>query len=277
MLPSASERPASHRWCNHESNEESDSYAGRRELRVEVRSRCRVSGQRARRRYRALPAIRGGAHAARIRGFPAHVLSDGSAAVLASASTDPDTGPMGARHRGGAGEESRYRGADRASGNRGINAKTPGVGANGQAPGADAGHGATTAPVTAAEREDARLKLWAFCTSPHGLGLTEELFWGMSYTEINAHQAVYEQQTLTRWAVSCADFRNANRAADAPAWTPDDFLGRGDYAARKRQATRDKIDVGMLNAKLGAMRKGDAPPSTVPEWAIGEYRGRQAS
>lgn len=98
----------------------------------------------------------------------------------------------------------------------------------------------------------------------------------MSYREINAHQQVYEQTILTRWAISQAEFRNAHFQADTP-WIADDLLGRGDYQKRKRQAMRDKLDVAMLNAKLAGIRYGKEAPASVPAWAIGEYRGGKPS
>ncbi len=98
----------------------------------------------------------------------------------------------------------------------------------------------------------------------------------MSYIEINAHRDVYENTVLTRWAISQAEFRNAHFQNETP-WIADDLLGRGDYAARKRQAQRDKLDVTMTNARLSTMRKGTPPPPGLHPVFIGEYHGGKPS
>ena len=95
----------------------------------------------------------------------------------------------------------------------------------------------------------------------------------MSYREIEAHKQVYETSTLQRWAITRADFLNANRGPDSIPFTIDDILGRGDYEARKRQATKDKFEVARMNAKLAGIRRG-SPTDGIPDWAIGEYKGR---
>ena len=134
--------------------------------------------------------------------------------------------------------------------------------------------------LTPAEQEEARLKLWAFCRSPRGLGLSEDDFWCLSYREINAHRDVYDQniqQQAIALASVQAEIRNANTRIDLQGqlYTADDFLHPQARVARIAQAKKDKMDEDFVNWNLAKIQggKGKAPSKTVPFWALDNWDG----
>ena len=150
------------------------------------------------------------------------------------------------------------------------------VGASG-APGAGHSdqHGAGEAELTKDER---RLRLWAFGTSPYGLGLRASDLWQLSPREFKALRDVHDA-ALTRWAIQQAMYANVHfrerdehgKAVDA-AFIPEDFLGAGNRAQRTAQTQRDKYQVIMLNARLGKIVKGAPPGPNIPRWALGDQK-----
>lgn len=113
--------------------------------------------------------------------------------------------------------------------------------------------------------------MWAFATSPHGLGLSSEVFWCLRMPEYLALKKIYDAK-IRRWAIEQATLRNAHLTDGVP-WTPDDFLGKSDRQKRIWQHKKDQQSVQMANFQLSRIVAGAPPPPDTPEWAIGEYRG----
>jgi len=62
---------------------------------------------------------------------------------------------------------------------------------------------------------------------------------------------------------------SSGNAIDEP-FTADDFLGRGNRAARQIQTQMGKAQAMLANAQLSLIKPGDEPED-LPEWAKGEY------
>lgn len=133
---------------------------------------------------------------------------------------------------------------------------------------------------SAQDQQKARVKLWAFCVSPHGLGMSDIDFWCSSYQEINALKSVYDQ-SIWRWAHQQAALYNANTRFDMQGvpWSAEDFLGRGDRASRVAKVIQDaerkqKDDraVEFLNFKLDLIRKNKSGKD-IPFWAMDTWTG----
>lgn len=109
------------------------------------------------------------------------------------------------------------------------------------------------------------LRLWAFATSPDGLGLTPERFWSLTIPEYNALKEVHDNRVsgeLRRWAIERAQFANVHfrrvergQYQDAP-FVPEDFLGSGDHAKRTAEMMQSRRAVAMETARLAKMRHG---------------------
>jgi len=112
--------------------------------------------------------------------------------------------------------------------------------------------------------------MWAFATSPHGLGLSSESFWCLRTTEYQALRRAYEAP-LKRWAFEQATFHNANFETKGAPWVPDDFLGQGNRQERIAQAARDKAETDLLNFELGRIQQGKT--TSVPFWALKDWDG----
>lgn len=113
------------------------------------------------------------------------------------------------------------------------------------------------------------MKLWAFGTSPYGLGLTPEAFWSLTPWEFECLRDVYDEPRK-RWAISQADLRNINNyATDGAPWLPEDFLHEGNRAARVRQAKLDNAALIAEKLRLRKMKPGDPPAANIPDWAFG--------
>src|SRR5262249_8973576 len=125
--------------------------------------------------------------------------------------------------------------------------------------------GDTENPVA---REARWLTLWAYATSPHGLGLTDSAFWALSYREFDALRTV-ARQPIERWAMEQAMFANAHfRGKDDPPWVAADFLEPNHREKTKAEATASKLAVLRANRILNQMKPGDKVDD-LPPWARG--------
>lgn len=137
------------------------------------------------------------------------------------------------------------------------------VGAN-TAPGA--GH---AEPQDQLSSEERRLRLWAYASSPYGLGLPFGAIWKLSPREFLALRNIHDQQ-LRRWALERAMFANAHfRGKDTAAFIPEDFLGTSNYDERQRDQQREQLQVMQANASLAKIKRGAPPTEDVPAWARG--------
>jgi hypothetical protein len=94
---------------------------------------------------------------------------------------------------------------------------------------------------------------------------------------LTALREVYDA-SIARWGLQQAMFANAHfRGQHDAAWTAADFTGHSDRAGRQKQTLKDRLGLMMENARLALMRPGAPPSENVPEWARGEYQGRNAS
>lgn len=118
------------------------------------------------------------------------------------------------------------------------------------------GHEDGGSPV---DREERWLRIWAFGTSPYGLGLVSEALWRLTPREFIALKRI--------WAEDRAVFANAHfvRKEGDPPFTADDFLFAGVRDARRAEAMRDRMEIGRMNAQLSMMRPGEY--DGLPEWA----------
>lgn len=98
------------------------------------------------------------------------------------------------------------------------------------------------------------------------MGLPAEAFWRLTNREFHALQRVQERDD-ERWAVERAQFANVYRGQDEVAFTPEDFLGRGDRAGRIREKRQSDIEVARINGRLAMLKPGDT--SGMPAWAAG--------
>jgi hypothetical protein len=138
------------------------------------------------------------------------------------------------------------------------------VGAN---TGSGVSHGA--GPDGQLDPEERWLRLWAYGTSPHGLGVDPRRFWSLTVREFHALQQVHKA-ALMRWAIERAQFMNANFVhGDDEKWTPEDFLGEGDRAKRQNERFMSQAAAQQANINLLKIRKGAPPTEDVPIWARG--------
>lgn len=66
---------------------------------------------------------------------------------------------------------------------------------------------------------------------------------------------------------------NIWRKAEAAPFTPEDFLGEGDYQKRRMQREMERRAVDLANAQLAKITTGAPPDEDVPDWAKGPYHG----
>lgn len=133
------------------------------------------------------------------------------------------------------------------------------------APGGDHGPGDSSDELS---KEERRLRLWAFATSPHGLGLSSSELWRSTPREIHALRKVYDS-ALYRWAIERAMYANVHfRKPEEAAFIPEDFLGRSDRTVRSAQQFKEKLAVQRANQALQAIRPGVVPEG-LPDWARG--------
>ncbi len=109
--------------------------------------------------------------------------------------------------------------------------------------------------------------MWAYGTSPHGLGLREPAFWLLSPREYYALREV-EQARVRRWAEAMALRINLKLKEGAEPFTAEDFMGIGNREQRERERAMAQRRVAELNRKVLAMKPGDKPAG-LPKWAIG--------
>lgn len=117
------------------------------------------------------------------------------------------------------------------------------------------------------EPEERWLRLWAYATSPYGLGLQSDQFWGTSVRELHALKEVH-RASLTRWALERSMFMNAHFVrGDDERWTPEDFLGEGNRKERMETRFLSTMAAQQANIALLKIRKGQAPDDSIPVWA----------
>lgn len=123
------------------------------------------------------------------------------------------------------------------------------------------------------------MKLWAYGTSPHGLGLQPDRFWTLTIREFQALKSVHRSE-LMRWAIEQASFHNLNflardsqgRPTEEP-WKPEDFLGEGNRQDRNDERQFSTMAAAQANAALANIIAGAPPSEDIPEWAVGAYHG----
>lgn len=96
------------------------------------------------------------------------------------------------------------------------------------------------------------------------MGLPSASFWRLTNREFHALHRVQERDE-ERWAVARAQFANVYRGQDEVAFTPEDFLGRGDRAGRIREKRTSDIEVARISGRLAMLKPGDT--SNMPAWA----------
>lgn len=124
------------------------------------------------------------------------------------------------------------------------------------------------------------MKLWAYGTSPHGLGLPSDHFWTLTVREFQALKSVHRSE-LMRWAIEQASFHNLNflardsqgRPTEEP-WKPEDFLGEGNRTLRNDEKQLSTIAAAQANTALMNLKPGEPPSDQVPDWARGAYHGQ---
>lgn len=237
-------------------------------------------------RFRSLGSIvySGHENSSCILGLPEAVLWNGSASFPSQWSTYSYSATVGHDYRSSGRERCAIK--DYSTDSRFCSSHAipkPDGGESGN-PGASAGTRdsfvASQLAQSARDQEKARMKLWAFCVSPHGLGMSDLDFWCASYQEINALKSVYDQ-SIWRWAHQQAALYNANTRFDMQGvpWSAEDFLGKGDRASRVAKIIQDaerkqKDDraVEFLNFKLDLIRKNKSGKD-IPFWAMDNWTG----
>ena len=110
---------------------------------------------------------------------------------------------------------------------------------------------------------------WAFGTSPHGLGLTEEYLWSLTPREYAELRKVWQSgrdHSARLVAVIQATLHNAHWPSEIP-FQAEDFTGTGDRAARVKQAAKEKYELMRVNQRLARMKPNEKTPG-LPEWAV---------
>ena len=113
------------------------------------------------------------------------------------------------------------------------------------------------------------MRLWAYGTSPQGLGLHPSDFWTLSIREFYALESV-QQADARRWAISQVIYVNAHLASGEEPFLADDFLGTGNREKRYHDRMEGQRAAAKLNRKLLEIRPvkpGEAEPEWLPAWA----------
>jgi hypothetical protein len=124
--------------------------------------------------------------------------------------------------------------------------------------------GTSEGQLTPREREQRWLDLWAFATSPYGLGLSSEVFWSLTGRELQAFKL--------QWAKNQAQALNLQANTEGVPFIPEDFLGLSDRVERvaehKAKMERAEAIAAMENFKNEQLRMGigEVPDDGVPEW-----------
>jgi len=120
------------------------------------------------------------------------------------------------------------------------------------------------------------MRIWAYGTSPHGLGLDPVRFWHLSIREFIALKRIH-REALLRWATERAMYANVNfverDSSGNPIGVPflaEDFLGEGNRQARLDERAMSQFSAAQVNAQLEKIKKGDTPEG-LPAWATGIY------
>lgn len=123
--------------------------------------------------------------------------------------------------------------------------------------------------------------MWAFGTSPHGLGLSSEKFWRLTMREYRALRREWQNARdhgSTIAAALLATMHNGFFKHDGVPWIAADFLGQGNREDRKARATVERFNSQMQKIraaqKQGIMSQGDTEDDTegLPAWALGEKK-----
>jgi hypothetical protein len=106
--------------------------------------------------------------------------------------------------------------------------------------------------------------VWAYATSPHGLNLSPERFWRLSWADYLALREVREDSVIAemkRWAVARTDYRNVHFRGEAhkQAWTVEEILGLRTEAGTVDQE-RQRLEALALSMKKRT-------PASLPAWA----------
>lgn len=115
---------------------------------------------------------------------------------------------------------------------------------------------------------------WAFATSPHGLGLTTEQFWGYTPREAKALEKIAEAP-LHRWAAERAHFFNAHqmtsKGQEFKPWHAHDFFDTPEARRVRAMAERDEREFQAAKIaekqELWQMKAGKFDESQLPGWA----------
>ena len=135
------------------------------------------------------------------------------------------------------------------------------------------GHNGALADARGNVGEAYWLELWAYGTSPYGLGLTEAAFWGLGFREFDALRKQHRKH-LERWALEQAMTANIWRKPDTPPFAPSDFLDAGARDRNVAEFAQREADIAAANAALARITAGAEPGPTIPDWAIGDYQGK---
>ena len=120
------------------------------------------------------------------------------------------------------------------------------------------------------------MDLWAFATSPHGLGLSEAAFWWLSPREYFALRKVWQSHrdlTIGLYAQLQASLHNL--WSTGKRWKPEDFTGK----PRKPQTWQeDAAAFSAYATALGGKDYRDIPSedkdTVVSEWCRRMYERR---
>lgn len=114
------------------------------------------------------------------------------------------------------------------------------------------------------------MRAWAFGTSPHGLGLTNDAFWDLTPREYFALRDIQQAQ-VRRWAISQALAINVHLSSDAEPFTADDFMGLGNREERTKEREASKLRVMLENRRIDKIKpvrfQDDDEPENLPQWA----------
>ncbi len=108
--------------------------------------------------------------------------------------------------------------------------------------------------------------MWAFGTSAHGLALDAAYLWTLTPREFWALRQVWregiERQSYS-FAALQATLYNAHFETDGLPYTPEDMMGTGNRALRKRDMMRDQIESRAFNQKLATVTTTE----DLPDWS----------